>query len=156
MILQNAPVTGSIGPRPDGLDLPYWSGLSEGRLVVQRCDACAAWIWGPMWICPHCRHDQLTWTEVDPSGRIYTWTRTYQPFSPEFADTVPYLAVLVELPHAGSIRLLGILLGDQERDPQIGEAVTGVFQRPDSAHEPIAEPDAETPTVLRWTRTTTR
>ena len=27
-------------PEPDGLSAPYWAGLREGRLLVQRCSGC--------------------------------------------------------------------------------------------------------------------
>ncbi len=30
-------------PEPDGLAAPYWAGLREERLLVQRCTHCGTW-----------------------------------------------------------------------------------------------------------------
>lgn len=135
------PVVGTIEPRSDGLDARYWQALNEGALELQRCGGCSAWIWAPSWCCPECRSFDLGWGHVEPSGIIYSWTRTHQPFAAEFADQVPYITVLVELPGADNRRVLGILLGDPSDDPEIGAAVTGVFQRPGGEGSQ---------TVLRW------
>ena len=142
--LDEAPVVGLIGPRPDGLDAPYWDGLAAGKLRLQRCAACDEWIWGPLWMCPSCHQVDPAWVEVDPIGSVYAWTRTWQKFAPEFAAHVPYVTVLVELPHAGGRRILGLLLGDDMVDPSIGEAVEGVFQLP----SPLTGGAA----ILRWQR----
>ncbi len=41
----------------------------------------------------------------------------------------PYLAVLVELPHAGGVRVVGNLLSDPMQAVAIGADVEGVFER---------------------------
>jgi len=148
-----APVIGPVGPLPDGRDAPFWDGLASRRLLIQRCAGCAAWIWGPQWNCPECHRFDPDWVEVEPRGRVFTWTRTWQPFAPEFAELTPYVTVVVELPHAGGRRLLGLLLnGDGVRgagvagaeDPVLGEDLEGVFQ-------PGSELTGGT-AVLRWRR----
>lgn len=144
MRLEEAPVIGTIGARADGLDSEYWDGLAEGKLRIQRCEPCGEWIWGPRWMCPRCLALGPGWTEVAPVGRIYSWTRTWQKFAQEFESHVPYITVLVELPHAGGRRHLGLLLGDDRIDPSIGEPVEGVFQPPSSITSHAA--------VLRWQR----
>ena len=32
-------------PMNDGLDKPYWDGLLEGKILVQRCGDCGNWQW---------------------------------------------------------------------------------------------------------------
>ena len=49
----------------DGLDNPYWEGLAEDRLVLQRCAACDGWQWGPEWICHRCRSFDVGWQETE-------------------------------------------------------------------------------------------
>lgn len=144
MELEDAPVVGAVGPRPDGLDVAFWEGLAAGRLLLQRCPACATWIWGPQPACPSCLRREPDWQEVAPRGRIFTWTRTWQPFAPSFADRLPYVTVVVELPHAGGRRLVGLLLGDDRVDPRIGDEVTGAIQAPCQRTGGVA--------VLRWRR----
>jgi uncharacterized OB-fold protein len=146
MELDEVPVIGEIGPMPDGLDEPFWTGLQRGVLMIQRCEGCSIWIWGPQWLCPTCHRFDPAWVEVEPRGRIYSWTRTWQSFAAEFADHLPYVTVLVELPGAGGRRLLGILVDDDDQSPVIGEPVEGVIQPPSerTTHMP----------VLRWRRVT--
>lgn len=146
MDLTTAPVMGTIGPFADGLDKPYWDGLREGVLRLQRCGGCDTWIWGPQWLCPQCHRPEPQWVEVESRGRIYSWTRTWKAFSPEFADLLPYITVVVELPHAGHRRLMGLLLGDDKTDPALDELVVGVIQPP----SPLTSDQA----VLRWQRVT--
>lgn len=144
MDLRDAPVIGEIVSLPDGLDDPFWQGLAEGVVRIQRCPRCERWIWGPRWVCPECHRVEPEWVDVEPSGRIFSWTRTWQKFAPEFADHVPYITVLVELPDAGERRLLGLLLGDDKDDPHIGQEVHGVIQPPSALTSHSA--------VLRWER----
>jgi len=56
---------GLAQPAATDLDKPYWDGLSEGVLRVQRCNACQGWQWGAEWICHHCHSDDLGFVEVD-------------------------------------------------------------------------------------------
>ena len=101
MKLEEVPVIGTIESLPDGLDQPYWDGLARGVVMIQRCPSCQTWIWGPRWLCPACLTPKPEWVEVEPNGRVFSWTRTWQKFAPEFADHVPYITVVVELPEAG-------------------------------------------------------
>jgi uncharacterized OB-fold protein len=121
---------GLPAPRPssDGLDLPYWTATREHRLVVQRCAACGGFQWTPEWICHRCLSYELGWEEIEPTGAIYSWERVWNPSHPAVAAAVPYLIVLVELSHAGGIRMIGNLLGDPHEDVVIGASVEAVFE----------------------------
>ena len=57
----------------------------------------------------------------------------------------PYVVILVELPHAGSVRMIGNLLGDPLQTVTIGAAVEAVFEPHDDATPPF--------TLVHW-RTT--
>jgi uncharacterized OB-fold protein len=129
-------------PEPDGVSAPYWAGLREGRLLVQRCERCGCWQFGPEWTCHQCLHFDPAWVEVRPAGRIYSWERVWHPVHPALKDRGPYLAVLVELPEAGYVRMVGNLLGDPMQTVAIGAEVTGVFE-----HHPHAAPPFS---LLHW------
>lgn len=113
---------------PDGLSRPFWDGLRDERLRVQRCSHCATWQFGPEWVCHHCLSFDPPWVEVAPRGRLFSWERVWHPVHPALKTHGPYLVALVELPEAGGIRLLGNLLGDPLQTPVIGAPVTGVFE----------------------------
>nr|WP_198429202.1 OB-fold domain-containing protein [Nocardia bovistercoris] len=130
------------GPEPDGLDQPYWDGLRAGELRLQRCGRCREWIWGPQWICGNCYTFDPGWEPVEPSGVVYSWSRSHYPFITELAHRVPYTTVLVALPDAGDRRVLGILLGDGTDQVRIGDHVIGEFELEEGATWPL----------LRWRR----
>jgi uncharacterized OB-fold protein len=113
---------------PDGLSAPYWAGLQQERLLVQRCVRCACWQFGPEWVCHQCHDFDPAWVEVPAVGRIYSWERVWHPVHPALKDRCPYLAVLIELPHAGDVRMVGNLLGDAKQEVRIGSEVVGVYE----------------------------
>lgn len=114
-----------------GADDPYWDALGHGELRITRCAHCSRWIWPAHYRCGDCGSWELEWTPVEPIGTIYSWTRAY--FVPdeirERAQDAPYVAVLVELPGAGRVRVSGVLQGSQE-GLRIGASVRGVFLPP--------------------------
>lgn len=129
-------------PETDSLSAPYWSGLRDNRLMVQRCRHCQTWQFGPEWICHHCRAFDPDWQEVEPLGRIYSWERVWHPAHDVLKGHGPYLAVLVELPQAAQIRMIGNLRGDPMQNVVIGAEVRGVFE-----HHPDAKPAYS---LLQW------
>ena len=135
------PVIAAAGPRDDGLDRPHWEGLRSGEVRVQRCARCGHRIWAPQPICPRCHSFDLTWPAVEPAGTVYSWTRTWQPFTAELSGHLPFVVVLAELPAAGGRRLLGVLRDGDGADVRIGQPVRGEI---DPAPSPGAWP------VLRW------
>ncbi len=129
-------------PEPDGLSNPYWEGANRGELWIQRCGSCRAWQWGPEWICHECLSFDVDWERVEGKGRIYSWERVWHPVHPALKDAGPYVAVLVELPEAGNVRMIGNLLGDPRQEVRIGAPVEAVFERHDDATPPY--------TLVQW------
>lgn len=128
----------ATGPSPDGLDAPHWEGLRAGVLQLPQCTECQAWVWSPRPICPHCHSFEMGWQQVEPVGTVYSWTRTWQPFTPESTGHLPYVVVLVELPEAGGRRVMGVLAHADGLTPAIGTPVRGrIEQPPDDGHWPL-------------------
>lgn len=128
----------------DGLSAPYWAGLRESRLRVQRCAHCHTWQFGPEWLCHSCHAFDPEWIEVEPRGRIFSWERIWHPSHAALRQHGPYMAVLVELPDAGGVRTVGNLLGDPMQAVEIGAAVEGVFEHHREADPPYS--------LLQWQR----
>ena len=135
---------GLPAPRPanDGLDAPFWAGLQEERLLLQRCSRCQHWQWGPEWLCHRCHSFDLAYEDVPAEGRVYSYERVWHPVHSALKDQGPYVVVLVELPQVDNVRMIGNLLGDPAADVPIGAPVTGVFE-----HHRNAEPAF---TLLHW------
>jgi uncharacterized OB-fold protein len=123
---------------PDGLSAPYWEGLRQGRLLVQRCSRCRTFQFGPEWLCHRCHAFDPAWTEIEPRGQIFSWERVWHPSHAALRPHGPYLAVLVGLPHAGSVRMVGNLLGDPMQKVVIGAEVEGVFEHHSDPHIPYS------------------
>jgi uncharacterized OB-fold protein len=115
-------------PEADGLSKPYWEGLQNNEILVQRCDKCQNWQWGPEWMCHKCHSFDLTWTKVEGNGHIYSWERVWHPVHSALSNQGPYIVVLVELRDYGNIRMIGNLLGDPEQEVRISAPVNAVFE----------------------------
>ena len=133
---------GLPAPAATELDRPYWQGLQEEQLRIQRCRRCARFQWGPEWICHHCLNRDLEFVPVDARGRIYSYQRVWHPVHPALKTQGNYVIVLVELPHADNVRLVGNLLGDPAQELVIGAEVVGVFEHHTDAEQPF--------TLLQW------
>ncbi len=129
-------------PERNGLSAPYWQGLRENVLKVQRNPRTGVFQFPPQWIAYDDQGFELEWVEVAPRGRIYSWTRVWHPVHPALKDACPYIVVVVELPQAGNVRMLGNLLGDPRQEIPIGAEVEAVFE-----HHPDAEPPY---TLCQW------
>ena len=129
-------------PMGDGLDKPYWEATRRDELIIQKCGDCGTWQWGPEWICHHCHSMNMLWEEVAPEGLIYSWERPWHPVHPALKDHGPYIVVLVELPHAANVRMIGNLLGDPRQDVIIGNKVKAVFEPHEDTDPPY--------TLVQW------
>ncbi|MFP6802378.1 MAG: OB-fold domain-containing protein [Pseudomonadales bacterium] len=129
-------------PASDGLDTPFWKGLQEEKILLQKCVDCNSWQWGPEWICHRCHSENVEYSEVPGEGIIYSYERVWHPVHPALKEQGPYIVVLVEIPEADHVRLVGNLLGDAHQEVKIGSPVSAAFE-----HHADAEPSF---TLLQW------
>ena len=129
-------------PYPEGLAKEFWEATRRHELVVQRCDKCSTFQWGPEFLCYNCHCWDLSYEKVSGRGEIFSWERPWYPVHPALKEKLPYLVVLVELPDAGNVRMVGNLLGDPHQEVVIGSEVEAVYED----HE-----DVKTPfTLVQW------
>lgn len=103
----------SLFPKPviDAVTRPWWDAAAEGRLEIQRCDSCDAWLWQPTPVCSRCQTLDPRWVQVSGAGQITSWTVIRPPTLPVYAELVPLVVLLVELDEG--VRLLGNLVDAQ-------------------------------------------
>jgi uncharacterized OB-fold protein len=89
-------VTERAYPVPDDVSAPYWEGIAEGVLRIQRCGACGRHVFYPRAVCPHCGSGELSWVEASGSGRVHAFTVVHRA-PPDHRDEAPYVVALVEL-----------------------------------------------------------
>src|SRR5664279_3804621 len=89
---------------------PFWAAAREHRLVLPRCTHCAKFRFPPAAFCWNCRHQDVEWVEHDGNGELYSFTVMRHAVIPQFADALPIVIGVVELPNTNSCRLIGDLL----------------------------------------------
>jgi len=114
-----------------GADDAYWEGLEQSVFRLPRCAGCNAWTWPAHFRCGACGNWEFRWEELEPRGRVFTWTRSWYAFDRviERKADVPYVTVVAEIPAAGGARVIGMLEG-REDALRCGAAVRGRIEPP--------------------------
>ena len=114
-------------PRPSTTTRPFWDGLNERKVQIQRCDGCDSWVFYPRTRCPSCLSDQLIWREVSGRGVLYTYTLARQPTAPHFADEMLQQLAVVELDEG--VRMTSTLVNVEPTDIVIGMRLRPYFDQ---------------------------
>jgi uncharacterized protein len=114
-------------PQPTPLDTPYWDGLAEGMLRIQKCAECGTYQWYPRPLCSNCYSEQLEWEPVATAGTLYSYTVTHQRTGFAFDESLPFVVAVVDITEAPGVRLTG-LLRDIPGDPKPGMPVRGIIK----------------------------
>jgi uncharacterized OB-fold protein len=88
----------------------FYRGLSERRLLVQKCWECGRLRNPPSPMCAACRSLAIEYVECKGEGTVYSYTVHHHPALPGFST--PHSIVLVELDEG--VRMIGAIaeLGD--------------------------------------------
>jgi uncharacterized OB-fold protein len=106
---------------------PYWEATADGRLELQRCRGCDAWVHYPRASCPRCHSRELEPRAVTGRGRVYSWTTIHTAGGfPSYGQRVPYTIVLVELEEGP--RMIGNLVDGGADAVAVGDPVEVVFE----------------------------
>jgi uncharacterized OB-fold protein len=95
-------------PTPDPVTRPFWQSLKDHAIQLQRCGACARFVYYPRPLCPACASDDLTWTPVSGRGVVHAFTIPHRHPNPAFGASAPYVVALIELEEGA--RLLSTLV----------------------------------------------
>jgi uncharacterized OB-fold protein len=76
---------------------PFWDAAADGRLLIQRCQACDEWQYYPRPFCKRCWSDDVTWVEASGKGTLYTFSIVRRNDLPPFGERVPYVPAIVQL-----------------------------------------------------------
>ena|ERR1700730_14264533 len=104
---------------------PYWEGLTQGELRIQRCSTCSKAVFYPRSICPHCFADQLSWIVASGKGTIYSYTVAHQAFG-AFAADIPFVIAIVELEEG--VRMMTRVINAPRERVAVGAAVEVTFE----------------------------
>jgi uncharacterized OB-fold protein len=85
-------------PSPTPETQPYWDGLLQGRLRLQRCADCGKIRHYPRPMCDACWSMNTDWVDASGNGTVHSWTITHYAFHPGFKGDLPYILLTVDLP----------------------------------------------------------
>ncbi len=112
-------------PSPSEATQPFWDGLREGRLRIQRSTKTGDYLFYPRATSPFGADDELEWVDASGRGTVYSFTVARRPAAAPWADDVPYVYAIVELeegPH-----LTTNIVGCDPDSVHIGMAVEASF-----------------------------
>jgi len=103
----------------------FYDGLSEGKLLIQKCDSCGELRTPPGPMCPKC--NSLKWTAVPAkgTGKVYSYTIHHYPPLPNYET--PHPVAVVEM--AEGVRFLGAVFDIPVDKVAIGLPVKAVFSK---------------------------
>ncbi len=59
-------------PVPDPESTPFWDGMREGKLMLQRCASSGEYLFPPVTFCPGSL-ERPEWVEASGKGEIFSW-----------------------------------------------------------------------------------
>ncbi|HEX7094393.1 MAG TPA: Zn-ribbon domain-containing OB-fold protein [Acidimicrobiales bacterium] len=124
-----------IPPVPDADDEPFWRGVAEGRLLLQRCADCLAMRHPPSPMCRHCHSVRSEWFEASGRGTVYSWIQSKHPTE---LDDAPRIVALIDLEEGA--RMVSNLQGVELDDVRPGMLVEVVFMEIDGTVLPQFRP----------------
>ena len=113
-------------PEITPLTEPFWRAAKERRLVVQRCDECAAHQFPPEVACVRCGWMRVSWIEVSGRATLYSWTVGHPPLLPYFAERAPWPVAIVQLEEGP--RMVTNLAGVPVEEYEIGMALVADYE----------------------------
>ena len=118
------------GVRIDFDNAAHHRGLLEQRLLVNRCDDCAAFHHPPRPVCPRCWSRSVTPTEVTGDGTIALLTILRQGPPQAGVDyTDGHALVAVELDEQPGLRIAGTVAGTPAAGLAVGDRVRLVWRQ---------------------------
>ncbi|MAJ58852.1 MAG: hypothetical protein CBC48_02130 [bacterium TMED88] len=112
-------------PELSGLHGEFYEFCRAGELRFQKCDGCGSWRHVPRELCAECGSWDWSWQASSGRGKVFSWTVVDRALHPDFAESVPYAAVIVEMDEG--VRLLSQVLGVEPSQLEIDLEVEVVF-----------------------------
>ena len=111
-------------PRLSTLEMPFWDGCNEHRLMIQHCTACSKSVFYPRACCPYCHADALQWIQASGRGKVISHTTVRRTHHDGFNKEAPYVFAAIELQEGPCI--YGQLIGAPTEGPSLVQATVEV------------------------------
>lgn len=116
-------------PVADDISKPYWAGIQQRKLLVQRCAKCERLQFPPDAACSACSSRDLTFEEMSGRGKVFSFSETVSGARhPYFQSISPYLVGMIELDEQEGLIFPSNFPGSAYADLAIGAPVAVEFQ----------------------------
>jgi acetyl-CoA acetyltransferase/uncharacterized OB-fold protein len=119
----------------------FWQSGADGRLRVQRCRDCLAFVHPPVPICPKCHSRSWEAAPVSGRGTVVGFTVNVQRWLPNFDP--PYAIANVALAEDTEVHLTTNVVGCDPVHVHIGQEVVVRFEQHEDVWLPLFEPTGE-------------
>jgi uncharacterized protein len=110
---------------------PFWDAAAQQKLMMQRCQFCAAYVWTPRPSCVDCGSNDLEWTVMSGKGRVYSFTVIRQVVgraaSKAFEPDIPYVIAWIDLEEGP--RMISNVITCPVEDVELGMRVSVIFEQ---------------------------
>ncbi len=104
----------------------FWDGTKVGKLLVQQCQDCKAYMSYPRQYCTECWSDNMGWKESSGKAIVFSFTVTYEGVEAMFKDELPIVLAWVDLPEG--VRMTTSFIDCDPADVEIGMEVEVAFK----------------------------
>ena len=111
---------GELFPDITELNAPFWKGLAQGELRLQKCGQCSAHQYPAETFCYECGAQHMSWVAVAGEATLYSFIVVHQLYHKAFKPFLPYTVAIVQMDEGP--RMLSAMLG-LKRPVRIGERV---------------------------------
>jgi uncharacterized OB-fold protein len=84
-------------PQATSWSKPFWDGVRNRELLIQRCADCRRAIFFPKLFCPFCLSRNVSWERASGRGRIYSFTVVTNNAPSPFLDQLPLIVAIITL-----------------------------------------------------------
>jgi uncharacterized OB-fold protein len=112
----------------------FWTSGQDGKLRIQRCQACQHWQHPPSPRCVACGSEDVAPAEVSGRGRVATYTINHEPWYPGLA--VPFVFAAIELEEQPQLYVFSNVL-TPVAEVQIGMPVSVTFEHDEDVWLPL-------------------
>ena len=100
---------GELFPEINELNAPFWDGLVQGEVRLQKCGQCGVHQYPAESFCYECGAQDMSWVAVAGEGEVYSFIVVHQQYHKAFKAFMPYTVVIVQMDEGP--RMLSTMLG---------------------------------------------
>jgi len=116
----------------------FWTGGSDGQLLIQRCGSCGRYQHPPLPLCPCCRTETMAPVPVSGRGTVKTFTVNHQQWIKDLDPTFVFAAV--ELPEQAELYVFSNVLAPPDA-VRAGMPVKVCFEHREDVWLPLFRPE---------------